>query len=156
MSGEWKGPARRSTETGVAEIIFADLGECRELLIEAVGLQHNSGTPDFLIQLAADNGAGTWDTTNYITVGNTGTSGFIFATSVPTTTSVDLTVELLHFNVATQTWATKLNGGRQGSVTGRRNESARNTQATAWNALRITTSTGTDFTANDGVSVRYR
>lgn len=154
MLGRWGSPIRRSTQTGVAEIIFQDLGDYRELLLDFAGLQHNSGTPDFLLQLSEDNGSN-WITTNYIAHGAANSSGFGLSLSVPTATSIGGLVTLLNFNVAMPTWAA-LRCGREGSTTQARSISARQSDSKIFNALKLLNSTGTNFTANSGVTLRGR
>jgi len=142
---------RRSTQTGVPAIIFTDLNIYEDIIIDILGLQHNSGTPDIIAQLSSDNGS-TWDSTNYLCAGNTGTNGFRLADALPVTTDIAAALEILHFNKPVQTFA-NIRGGRIGVTTGRRSEPMYNTQNTVWNALRITNSTSTNWTSNTGVNV---
>lgn len=146
---QWLPIPPRSVVTGVDSLSWVGLQDVREILIEIEGLQHNSGTPDYYLQLTADDGS-TWDTTNYIHYGATGTAAFIFATAIPVTTSVGALIQLFHFNETLMTTA-KINGGRHSSSSGARAGSARNSVAGPWTGLRITNSGPTNWTANGGV-----
>lgn len=142
---------RKSTETGVSAIVFNDMDIYEDIICDILGLQHNSGTPNAMIQLSDDNGS-TWDSTNYLCAGNTGTDGFRLVDALPVTTDLIARVEILHFNKLVQTFA-RIGGGRAGATTGRRNEPMYNSQAVRWNALRITNSGPTNWTANLGVNI---
>jgi hypothetical protein len=149
MSGWTRDPIAASTLTGAAEITFENLGYWQDLRIEFSGLQHSSGTPDIMLQVGV---GGVYNTTDYITVGNTGTTSFLLGTAIASATSVGGIVTLLHFNLARSTWA-RIDCGREAATPGRRNVSAYNTATTAWNCLKILNSTATNFTANNGVYI---
>lgn len=134
------------TTTGVAALTFPNLGDFREIRIEIEGLQHNSGTPDFVVQISTDNGS-TYISSSYISNGATGTSGFIFSASVPVLTSISGAITLYDFNVARPTWA-DIRCGREGSATAARSNTARYSPSSVCNALQVTNSTATNFTSN--------
>lgn len=149
MSGWTRDPIAVSTLTGAAEITFTNLGYWEDLRIEFTGLQHGSGTPDFMLQVGA---ASVYDATNYVTLGSTGTTSFVLTTSVAAASSVGGIVTLLHFNRARSTWSL-IDCGREASTSGRRNVSAYNSAATAWDCVKVLNSTATNFTANGGINI---
>ena len=156
LGGGWSvNPIAYSAATGAATIPFESmgLGNWPELLLQIVGLQTGAGTPDYHIQFGV---GGVYDTTNYVHYGATGTTGLLFATSVPAATSSGALIELVHFNVAQQTWASRLSGGRENAATGARTAIGLCTTATAWDCLRISNSTATNWTANGGVNIYGR
>lgn len=156
MNGAWSEyPVWQSSLTGVAVIDSPNLGIHRDLLVLIQGLQHGVGTPDFLLQVSVD--GVTYDVTpaNYIAVGAAVGAGVVLSTAVPITTSIGGSLELLHFNTATPTWA-RVRTGRELSATGVRQGTTYHTAALRQNYIRITNSTATNFTANAGVTVYSR
>lgn len=142
------------TTTGAAEIICPlNIALFPDFIIAVDSLGHGSGTPDFLVQLSDDNGS-TWDTTNYISYGLTGSSGFIFATAVPTTATAHVSahINILFAGLAMPTRA-RINGGRDNASGGARQLAMRNSTSDLFNRFKILNSTATNFTANSGVTV---
>ena len=160
MAGAWsENPVWTSTATGTATIDSPDLGAFRELLVQVQGLRHNTATSaEFMIQVSAD--GVTYEAVDYLHGGSSGTTGLVFATGVLVTELISASIELLHFNVARQTWA-NIRGGRESNSTRFRTATGYHIDATAWRYIRITNvatpgPAASNFDANGGIAVYYR
>lgn len=149
-------PIRSSVAVGSPNIDFLNMFDYAQLLIEIVGLQVAAGAvPDILLQLSIDDA--TFDATpgHYNALQALGGNGILLSTALPLNVTHGCRVIIDWWDQPREAWA-KVRGGRTTSNNGARFSTTIFTPNSRRTGLRITNSTGANWSVNNGVYIRQR